>query len=229
MATTRIWDADNGVWQRIGGPPNVVDPTEPASPLDGLIWTNPTDGVSKIWDADGDEWIVVGTGAGGGGGAGHVVDPVEPVAPEDGLLWTNPAELAIADPAYLPKGILAWVQRTSAAPGLGAGTVFDIITLPSITVPAGRRLRITQLVCYRNAGAGSGQMNLWIDRGAGSIHRTYESGIGSGEYRTPTLVTFDNPPAGSHIYKFKMRMDSMAWDLLGDPYSYIAVEDVGLA
>jgi hypothetical protein len=41
MPVGRVWDADNGVWQRIGAPPNVVSPTAPVSPADGVLWTNP--------------------------------------------------------------------------------------------------------------------------------------------------------------------------------------------
>jgi hypothetical protein len=44
MAVARIWDADNGVWQIIGeGQAHVVDPTEPPNPIDGMLWTNPSD------------------------------------------------------------------------------------------------------------------------------------------------------------------------------------------
>ena len=72
---------------------HVVDPVEPVAPDDGLMWTDTSTGISQIWDGDNAEWIIVGTGAGGGGGD-HVVDPTEPVAPSDGLLWVDPDEIA---------------------------------------------------------------------------------------------------------------------------------------
>ena len=73
----------------VAGGGAVVDPTPPVSPEDGAIWTDPSTGITQVWDADNAEWISVGIA---GIDTMHIVDPTEPVAPLDGLVWTNPAE-----------------------------------------------------------------------------------------------------------------------------------------
>ena len=225
MAVGRVWDADNGVWQRIGGPPNVVDPVEPTSPVDGLIWTNPTDGVSKIWDADGDEWIVVGTGAGGGGGGGHVVDPVEPVAPEDGLIWVNPNENTTAeDISRLPKGVLGYVPNTGHA---GISSEVDVSGMSiTVTVPAGRRLRISYKAEIYAGGAFSTLRRYMIYADGVNIATSLTYCVGN-SFNTGSVITIHAPSAGTHTYKIRASADAGTMDIQGGYGGFFLIEDIG--
>jgi hypothetical protein len=189
MAAGRVWDADNGVWLRIGGPPNVVDPTEPASPLDGLIWTNPTDGVSKIWDADGDEWIIVGTGAGGGGGAGHVVDPVEPVTPEDGLIWVNPDE----EMESVAWSVPTFVTTLPASPVDGQEVYYAADAVNSIIWHL--RYRASLVSSYKWEFLGGNPLHHSLDASTGAITSGVFVDLSGGATLTPPL-------AGDYLLSF---------------------------
>ena len=223
MAVGRVWDADNGVWQRIGGPPNVVDAVEPASPVDGLIWTNPTDGVSKIWDADGDEWIGVS------GGGEHVVDPVEPVTPTNGLLWTNPDEINVADPSQLPKGVLGYAQKTTNQ-GSILGTEVDIAGLSvTVTMAASRRIKITAKAGAYSTVAGDIFTGA-IYEGTTMLSRFFQNDWWSGVIvgQGSAIVT---PSTGLHTYKmvFYRNTGTGTITVYADAANpaFILVEDIG--
>jgi hypothetical protein len=53
------------------GTPHIIDPVQPESPVDGLLWTNPDEDATSAWP--------------------HVVSPSEPISPEDGLIWADPS------------------------------------------------------------------------------------------------------------------------------------------
>ena len=83
------------------GSPHVVDVTQPASPVDGLLWTNPDEDAAAA-------------------GAAHVVDPVEPVAPVDGLIWTDPST---GITKIWDEDNAEWITVGAGETSLGAGYV----------------------------------------------------------------------------------------------------------
>ena len=204
---------------------HVVDATEPVAPDDGLMWTDTSTGISQIWDGDGAEWIIVGTGAGGGGGGGVVVDPTEPVTPADGLIWVDPDE---AGPTPItPQGVLGYAEVATNQTGITTSATTLTGLSVTFTVLAGRRVRLSAQAVMQQTG-GASTINATFREGSTDIGRWARVTVASNDRILAVGSVILTPSAGVHTYTVvgSTGSGSLAVESATAP-SFLLVEDIG--
>ena len=154
-----------------------------------------------------------------------------PGTTDPGDIWTS------ANVDELPGGWLAWASVTADQTGIAAGAEVDLTGLTeTVTVPAGRRLKLTASCNLRRPSAASdGLMLLLIKEGStylGGAKRL--SGVVSQNQEWHAApIALVAPSAGAHTYKLT------AWNLAAggtlelkaeaNMPAFLLIEDIGPA
>ena len=128
--------------------PHVVDPFEPAQKFDGMVWANPEEVidemvVTRIWDADAAEWLLVG-GPGPQGGPG-------PAGPQ-GLTGAPGGLEEVDEFIHIQGPIGTWELDPH---------IVALVTLPiPVTWPSWKCHAQATMAC--NSALGLGDLDLWL-------------------------------------------------------------------
>jgi hypothetical protein len=126
------------------------------------------------------------------------------------------------------QGTLGYAQVTANQGSITAEVDLTSLTV-TVTVVAGRRLKITGSVTYSNSTANAG-MIVYIKEGGTYLGRgTGSHGVANQEV-TPALVAVVTPSAGSHTYKLSAQSQNGGTATTSTVNSiplFIHVEDVG--
>jgi len=125
--------------------------------------------------------------------------------------------------------LLAYAERTSSHTGIGT-TPTDVTGLSAtVTVPAGRRIRLTAHALLQKQTT-AGFMWFRIYEGATGLSSFLETSSGQGAtgYVGAETSVITTPTAGTHTYKVVAYGENATLDVLGAPDNpaYLAVEDV---
>lgn len=173
---------------------------------------------------NGTAWEVVG-----GGGSNIPQQPEAPFSPSEDDLWIDTDEAFW--PAGAPGSTLAYAEVVSGTVASGiAGTAVDLPNLSvTVTVPAGRRIRIRGQVLANVNNSGDELGNLLIQEGA----TTLAQGRAVSRVATTNNATFQaeavvTPSAGTHTYKLQFVREggTGTWTVPGAAGTYIIVEDI---
>lgn len=144
----------------------------------------------------------------------------EPPAVED-YLWVDTAESA----GVGLSSILAYAEVTTNQTGISTSRV-DLTGLSvNITVPAGRRIRITGCALFNKISL-SGFVGLGINEGGTVLTDSYAEPA-AGDFNTVTTMVVISPTAGSHTYKLTAFAENASADIKSaDARAFILVEDI---
>lgn len=134
-----------------------------------------------------------------------------------------PAQIPVSSPSTL-----GYAQVTTPQGGITTETDLTGLSV-TVTVPAGRRLRITAQGRV-DAVTTAGLIIGFIKEGSTYLDRWVQDDVGAGQVRTASASTIITPTAGSHTYKlslWKFNGGNTA-SLNADPAypAYILVEDI---
>ena len=126
-----------------------------------------------------------------------------------------------------PRGPLGMVARTTPLPLSTSQTLF---TLPPITIPAGRMIRLfSRLSGY--TGAAAAQVELTIAEGVGVVSREYFNMPAASAFGL-SVTCILTPAAGSHTYYAQVGVTGgNAWTVNPEPGNpaFLMIEDLGPA
>jgi hypothetical protein len=128
-----------------------------------------------------------------------------------------------------PSSTLAYAQVVANQTLTAAADLTGLSA--TVTVPAGRRLRITGLAQFNNENAGANNMYLQIYEGAARLTFSALGGTANGvrgEVGTITAQVVLSPSAGTHTYKLVGTADlfNVSMAASADFPAYILVEDI---
>lgn len=224
----------------------VTSSTRPATPYEGqVIYETDTDEV-RAYDGDswelisgsivqqdepptgpvaGDLWIDTNEDAGSGGSGGGTdiyASDTAPSSPTDGTLWLDTDEGAETG----LSSILAYAEVTANQTGIIAETDLTGLSV-TITVPAGRRIRVTGHAHLANATVDAITVFRIYQDGTQVQSRTLAKAL-AGTDQSATIEWIGSPSAGTHTYKLR------AWAVSGtvsvvaaaNTPTFILVEDI---
>lgn len=188
--------------------------THPSNPYIGQMIYETDSLLYKSWN--GSAWVDFG-----GGGANIFQDPNPPGGPVVGTLWLDTDEGAQTG----LSSIIAYASSTVAQSGIGSET--DITgTIVTVTVPAGRRIRVVGRI---EVGSPSTNLNafLLVKEGATEIGRA-AAVVNTSTESTLTAETIISPSAGSHTYKLTLQTNTGTINIsnVANSPNYILVEDI---
>lgn len=158
-----------------------------------------------------------------GGGATIYQNPSAPGSPVANDLWLDTDEGAETG----LSSIIGYAQVTASQLAIG-NTEVDLAGLTvTVTVPAGRRIRITGLGIFQQRT--NAALNfMFIKEGATLLHEDIQSVGAVDEYWTPNPSVILSPSAGTHTYKLSARSTAGTVELnasVNTP-AYLLVEDI---
>jgi hypothetical protein len=146
-------------------------------------------------------------------------------------LLIEEAKAAAVTTAALPRGQVAYAQRTTDQTGFNS-TAADITSLTvTWTAPAGRRYKITGHLGCAQQNTSAGFWNLQITDGAGTILALAPHSLAATEQAPITAFEIVSPAAGSVTRKLRARTNAGTGDVLASSgrTAFILVEDIGAA
>jgi hypothetical protein len=188
-------------------PPHIIDPTEPADPVDGLLWTHPTEEAEVVIGPEGPE------------GPQGDIGPIGPTGPTGP---TGPAGQG---------GLLGWAQKIANQMTIGA-TETDITSMAATaTIAASRYTRIFFVLSVQPT-TNDNSVEIRIKEGA-TVLQLCEFTLGRTN-ATETVVGWvilQGVSAGAHTYKLSARMSvgtgSVGVIASATQKATISVEDIG--
>lgn len=165
-------------------------------------------------------WQVVA----GGGGTTIVQQDDEPASPVEDDLWIDTDESA----GVGLSSIIGYTENASLSQS-GITAVTDITGLSvTVTVPAGRRIRVSGQVRVDGSGPGD-RYSVLIREGSTTLQTSRHTFTGSLQFDTSVISVVLSPTAGSHTYKLSLLgvgSGSMTAVAVAGEVAYIMVEDI---
>ncbi len=129
----------------------------------------------------------------------------------------------------LPSSTLAYSPQTANLTGFSADTDLPGSTA-TITVPAGRRLKITGRVAITSPSVANAEYVVWIREDGVNKQHTVQRNINIGDAMNLHVEYVTTPSAGTHTYKLGVQRTagtgSANTSIAGDRQGYILVEDI---
>lgn len=129
--------------------------------------------------------------------------------------------------AAVPLGVLG---RQSSAATVSVTTAASIVNSVSVTVGAGRLLKISAKFIFDGDGTAGQALVVRVNRGGTEVDRLYQLNDTSGVNNIVTVAGFvlDTPAAGTYTYEIDARTSAGAGSVLAINH-FILVEDIGAA
>lgn len=161
--------------------------------------------------------------AAGGGGATITQQDAAPSSPAANNLWIDTDDDLW--PAGMPGTTLAYAQVTADQNGITTTTDLTGLSV-TVTVPAGRRIKITGSGLFQKDATGNPSGLLIYEGGTQLAESLYS--LGPSEWGTNTATAIITPTAGTHTYKLSAFASSGATSLRAAATlpAFILVEDV---
>lgn len=222
--TNRFYSWSGTAWEYRGGTIICTSTTLPANPFEGLsIYVTDTDR-HYVWN--GVMWvftdgIVICT---------SLTRPTINIFEGLPIYETNTNKFLIYDgsawslPRNIAGGVLGYIERTTSVFNIPT-TGTDLLTLPAITVPAGRYIRITGQGIFALTGSATDAIGT-INEGATELQRFAQMSTSLNQSMGAVILT---PSAGAHTYKLRAYGvgGMINFEAAATRPGFILVEDIG--
>jgi hypothetical protein len=141
-------------------------------------------------------------------------------------------DIAIYPPGGALASTLGYMEVIANQTGISTSSVDLTGLLVTVTVPAGRRIRLTGYVTFDNQNAGQNAVALELKEGATRINFAQSvmdpSGGTTGDLQTLVADAIITPSAGAHTYKLTAVCSLATVDLVASATApaFILVEDI---
>jgi hypothetical protein len=127
-------------------------------------------------------------------------------------------------------GVLGYASTATQQTGIGSAATDVTSATVTVTVPAGRRLRISG-GCRLSQVSATGSVNLNLVKAGSPFQTLFTGALSASALAMAHGVGFDAPAAGSHTFKLQGQTSAGTLTIAANASipTYIAVEDVGRA